>query len=99
MLLTKESTRWLAQHDRHEEALQSLIWVRGGDRMEVRMEFHEIVAGIEEEERQTAGVTWREYWLPANRYRIFLAVTLQIGEISLFPDVAVICFNMLTWRI
>ncbi|QYS98569.1 MFS domain-containing protein [Trichoderma simmonsii] len=79
MLLTKESTRWLAQHDRHEEALQSLIWVRGGDSVEVRMEFHEIVAGIEEEERQTAGVTWREYWLPANRYRIFLAVTLQIG--------------------
>lgn len=83
MLLTKESTRWLAQHDRHEEALQSLIWVRGGDSVEVRMEFHEILAGIEEEERQTAGVTWREYWLPANRYRIFLAVTLQIGRILL----------------
>lgn len=79
MLLTKESTRWLAQHDRHEEALQSLMWVRGGDSVEVRMEFHEILAGIEEEERQTAGVTWREYWLPANRCRIFLAVTLQIG--------------------
>ncbi|KAL7934980.1 general substrate transporter [Trichoderma chlorosporum] len=79
MLLTKESTRWLAQHDRHEEALESLAWVRGGDSVEVRMEFREILAGIEEEERQTAGVTWREYWLPANRYRIFLAVTLQIG--------------------
>lgn len=96
MLLTKESTRWLAQHDRHEEALQSLIWVRGGDRMEVRMEFHEIVAGIEEEERQTAGVTWREYWLPANRYRIFIAVTLQIGA-SWDPDcVDVIALHMLT---
>ncbi|KAL9485225.1 hypothetical protein ACSS6W_004014 [Trichoderma asperelloides] len=79
MFLTKESARWLAQRDRHEEALESLIWVRGGDSTEVRMEFQEIVAGIEEEERQTAGVTWREYWLPANRYRIFIAVTLQIG--------------------
>ncbi|KAL6884971.1 general substrate transporter [Trichoderma longibrachiatum] len=79
MLLTKESTRWLAQRDRHEEALESLIWVRGGDRLEVRMEFREIVAGIEEEERLTAGFSWKEYWLPANRHRIFLAVTLQIG--------------------
>lgn len=79
MFVTKESTRWLAQRDRHEEALESLIWVRGGDSTEVRMEFQQILAGIEEEERQTAGVTWREYWLPANRYRIFIAVTLQIG--------------------
>ncbi|KAM0456168.1 hypothetical protein ACHAPV_007415 [Trichoderma viride] len=79
MFLTKESARWLAQRDRHEEALESLIWVRGGDSTEVRMEFQQILAGIEEEERQIAGVTWREYWLPANRYRIFIAVTLQIG--------------------
>jgi hypothetical protein len=83
MLLTRESTRWLAQHDRHEEALESLIWVRGGDRLEVRMEFREIVAGIEEEERLTAGFSWKEYWLPANRHRIFLAVTLQIGVLML----------------
>ncbi|KAH6606882.1 hypothetical protein Trco_006035 [Trichoderma cornu-damae] len=87
MLLTKESTRWLAQRDRHEEALESLIWVRGGDGMEVRMEFNEIVAGIEEEERQTAGVTWKEYWLPANRHRIFISVTLQIVSPQVFQAV------------
>lgn len=92
MFLTKESARWLAQRDRHEEALESLIWVRGGDSTEVRMEFQQILAGIEEEERQIAGVTWREYWLPANRYRIFIAVTLQIGE---FHDLRNDCWMLM----
>lgn len=31
MLLVKESTRWLAKRGRHNEALESLIWIRGGD--------------------------------------------------------------------
>lgn len=31
MLLTKESTRWLAKVGRHEDALESLVWVRGGE--------------------------------------------------------------------
>jgi len=40
MLLCKESTRWLAKRGRNEEALQSLIWVRGGeDTPEVRQEY------------------------------------------------------------
>lgn len=38
MLLTKESTRWLAKKGRTQEALDSLIWVRGGDSEEVRQE-------------------------------------------------------------
>jgi MFS family permease len=39
MLFTKESTRWLAKTNRREEALQSLIWVRGGDSPEVQEEY------------------------------------------------------------
>lgn len=80
MLLTKESTRWLAKKGRHEEAMASLVWVRGGDSPEVQQEFSEILAGIEEEDRLTAGVTWKEYMLPANRYRIFIAISMQIGK-------------------
>lgn len=41
--------------------------------------FSEIIAGIREEERVTGGITWRELWLPANRYRLMLAITLQLG--------------------
>jgi MFS family permease len=39
MLLTKESVRWLAKVGRNDEALESLIWVRGGDTEEVRAEY------------------------------------------------------------
>ena len=38
MLLTKESTRWLAKQGRHEEAFESLTWVRGGETEAVREE-------------------------------------------------------------
>jgi MFS family permease len=42
MLLTKESTRWLAKKGRREEALASLIWVRGGDSPSVQDEYDTI---------------------------------------------------------
>jgi len=32
MLLTKESTRWLAKRGDTDRAMESLIWVRGGER-------------------------------------------------------------------
>jgi hypothetical protein len=79
MLLVKESVRWLAKKGRNEEALQNLIWVRGGDTSEVRAEFDEILAGLQEEIRATEGVTWRELLLPANRFRVFMVVTMQLG--------------------
>ncbi|KAI0018540.1 putative MFS sugar transporter [Xylariomycetidae sp. FL0641] len=79
MLLTKESTRWLAKTGKREQALQSLIWVRGGDTPQVQEEFAEIVAGIREEERVTEGVTWKECLLPANRFRFIITITIQIG--------------------
>jgi MFS family permease len=39
MLILPESTRWLAKKGRHEEAMKSLIWIRGGDSAEVRAEY------------------------------------------------------------
>lgn len=79
MLLVKESVRWLAGKGRHEEALENLIWVRGGDSPEVQVEFAEIQAGLEEELRATEGVTWKELLLPANRFRVFVVITMQLG--------------------
>ena len=80
MLLIPESCRWLAKRGRVEDALESLIWIRGGDSPELQGEFAEILAGVAEEVRATEGVTWKECLLPANRYRLFLAITLQLCQ-------------------
>ena len=39
----------------------------------------EIIAGIDAETHATEGLTWREMFLPSNRWRVFVVVTLQIG--------------------
>ncbi|MCJ1243872.1 hypothetical protein MMC30_001069 [Trapelia coarctata] len=80
MLLIKESARWLAKRGRNDEALHSLIWVRGEDTPEVQAEFAEILMGMQEEIRATEGITWKELLLPANRFRLFIAVTLQLCQ-------------------
>ncbi|KAH0598358.1 hypothetical protein MHUMG1_03656 [Metarhizium humberi] len=98
MFLTKESPRWLAMKRRHEEALASLIWVRGGDRLEVREEksfidtnptcrFEQILAGIQEEERVSEGYTRKELWMPVNRWRIVLIIAIQIDAPQVFTAV------------
>lgn len=80
MLLVKESTRWLAKKGRNEEAFASLVWVRGGeDTTEVRAEFSEILAGVELEIQQSEGLTWKELLLPSNRFRMFIAITIQLA--------------------
>lgn len=44
MLLTKESTRWLAKRGQLERAMDSLVWVRGGERTtEVEEEYVQCV--------------------------------------------------------
>lgn len=40
----------------------------------------EILAGIEAEIQATEGVSWKELRLPANRYRMLITITLQIGK-------------------
>ncbi|KAI1756119.1 general substrate transporter [Xylaria castorea] len=79
MLLCKESPRWLAKVGRNEQALKSLVWVRGGESAEVQQEFSEILQSIEDEKRLSEGSTWKELILPSNRYRLFLIIVIQIG--------------------
>ncbi|KAI1465335.1 putative MFS sugar transporter [Daldinia caldariorum] len=70
MLLTKESTRWLAKSGRTEEAIHIQVQEDG--------RFAEILAGIREE-HVTEGLMWKECLLPVNRFRFFIVITLQIG--------------------
>jgi hypothetical protein len=45
----------------------------------------EILDGIEAELRATEGVTWKELRMPANMYRMFITITIQIGMHALSP--------------
>ncbi|OOO10630.1 sugar transporter [Aspergillus oryzae] len=79
MCTVKESARWLAAKGKKDKAWESLKWVRGGEETEeLQKEFDEIIAGIEEEARVKENFTIRELLLPVNRYRIFIAFTIQL---------------------
>lgn len=74
MLLTKESTRWLAKKGRREEALASLAWVRGGDSPEVQEE--SVLFMLSDQYR------WR-YHLPLRKTNLacrFLEIIASIEE-------------------
>nr|OQO22233.1 hypothetical protein B0A51_10719 [Rachicladosporium sp. CCFEE 5018] len=73
MLTLKESTRWLTQHDRHEEAWQSLKWIRASDGDATVAEMEEIRTGVEIEAREREGFRLSEMLSPENRRRTFTA--------------------------
>lgn len=55
MLTLKESARWLTSKGRHDEAWESLQWVRCDSSQTALDEMDEIRLGVQEEERQTEG--------------------------------------------
>ncbi|KAH8651404.1 general substrate transporter [Xylariales sp. PMI_506] len=82
LFFLKESPRWLVKAGRHEEALQSLAYIRnrGATDPEVEQEFAEIRASAEEELAASEGVTWRECLLPQNRFRFLLAFLIMMCQ-------------------
>lgn len=54
-LTLKESTRWLTKQGRHEEAWESLKWIRADDSQAVADEMEEIRLGVEAEVQETEG--------------------------------------------
>lgn len=59
MLTLKESVRWLTKKGRHEEAWQSLQWIRADDSPSTQSEMDEIRAGVEMEIRETEGFRFK----------------------------------------
>ncbi|KAF2476800.1 MFS quinate transporter [Lindgomyces ingoldianus] len=82
MLFVKESPRWLAQRGHREAAYAALLWIRGVTSMDedCQLEFQQILHGMDVEFRASGGSTWKELCLPSNRWRVFLAFSLQAAQ-------------------
>lgn len=69
------------KHDQREKALNTLArYHANGDREDplVRLQYHEIIAGLEIEE-QNSQVSYFDYLKAGNRQRLFLLVVIAIG--------------------
>lgn len=60
MLTLKESTRWLTSRGRHDEAWESLKWIRADDSEETQVEMENIRAGVEYEAHAKEGFKFTE---------------------------------------
>ncbi|GAB1207539.1 general substrate transporter [Aspergillus pseudonomiae] len=82
LFFLKESPRWLTSKGRHEEALQSLAYIRNEPASSevVQTEIAEIRASIEEEQAATEGLTYKEFLQKSNRNRFLFAVVLMLCQ-------------------
>lgn len=80
MLTLKESTRWLTKKGRHDEAWESLAWIRADRSAETQAEMEEIQTGVAIEERATAGFRFVELLEPDNFKRISLAFAVFTAQ-------------------
>lgn len=80
MLTLKESTRWLTRKGRHEEALESLKWIRADDSQAVIDEMDDIRHGVETEARATEGFQYKELFQGDNFKRVFAAFAIFAAQ-------------------
>ncbi|CAM1507519.1 Fc.00g071600.m01.CDS01 [Cosmosporella sp. VM-42] len=80
MLTLKESTRWLTRKGRHDEAWESLKWIRGRDSPEVVAEMEEIRLGVEMEMQETEGFHPKELLQGDNFKRVFAAFCIMTAQ-------------------
>jgi len=82
LFFLKESPRWLMKKNRHKEASESLCHIRCStiDDPEIVSELAEIRAAIEEELNATEGVTYKEIFQPANRWRFLIAFLIMVCQ-------------------
>jgi sugar porter (SP) family MFS transporter len=78
----KESPRWLVKKDRRNKALENLRYIRTGDHTEdeILEEFAEMCDVADMEASETNGVTFKEVFLPGNRGRFIIAISIMICQ-------------------
>ncbi|KAL6849437.1 hypothetical protein ACO1O0_008977 [Amphichorda felina] len=79
-LTLKESTRWLTKQGRHEEAWESLKWIRADDSQAVADEMEEIRLGVEAEVQETEGFRLKELLEKDNFKRVFAAFSMMMAQ-------------------
>lgn len=82
MIPLKESPRWLVKKDRRNEALENLRYIRMGDHSEdeILEEFAEMCDVADMEVAESNGVTFKEVFLPGNRKRFMIAISIMICQ-------------------
>lgn len=80
MLTLKESTRWLTRKGRHEEAFESLRWIRADSSQAVVDEMEDIRLGVEMEARATEGFQMKELLQGDNFSRVFAAFAIFLAQ-------------------
>jgi hypothetical protein len=79
-LSLKESVRWYAHKGLHDEAWESLKWIRASDDDEVQIEMEEIRAGVEQEARAREGLQLLELMQKGNATRTITAVLIFAAQ-------------------
>ncbi|KAI2628177.1 general substrate transporter [Xylaria nigripes] len=80
MLTVPESTRWLTKKGRHDEALESLQWIRGDTSDVTNQEMEEIRAGVEAEAAATEGFKLKELLQAENFKRVFASFAVFTAQ-------------------
>lgn len=82
MIPLKESPRWLIKKNQRNRALENLRYLRSADHTddEILEEFAEICDVADMEATEADGVTFKEVFLPGNRSRFLIAISLMICQ-------------------
>ncbi|KAI1373502.1 general substrate transporter [Hypoxylon crocopeplum] len=80
MLTVPESTRWLTKKGKHEEAWQSLQWIRADNSEVTADEMEEIRSGVTAEAMATEGFHVRELLEGENFKRVFAAFAVFTAQ-------------------
>jgi sugar porter (SP) family MFS transporter len=83
MFTLKESVRWLALKGRHQEAWESLQWIRADSGPDAQLEMDEIRFGVETELREKEGFQFSELYTKSdNLKRTITAAVVFIAQQS-----------------